>query len=256
MKFIAVLMIAVTLALPTFAEEKSVFGDLSKLKPTEDIKWIDETPQRPESYIGQLFLVDKNNETAPFYASVPVPVMVEEEPSIKKSVLMKSDKNGSVSFLDIFKVSGQKESIYQFQIVNSKKWSTNTSSPEYMKALAAFRNDPMTSAIFESSDITGVVMVTGIVQKKIWYKAYKKEGWGGGGTYFVKIDGNDYTSSEDYEESVKYGLLLRPIHWGKVYALPKLIINAKQVSNISTNAVLPKSVNDSVMKNVNVIWKQ
>lgn len=256
MKYIAVLLIAATTASSALAEEKSVFGDLNKLKPTEDIKWIDETPQRPESYVGQLFLVDKKNETSPFYASVPVPVLVEEEPSIKKSVLIKSDKNGSVSFLDIFKVGGQKESVYQFQIVNSKKWSANTSSPEYMKALATFRNDPMTSPIFESSEIIGVVMVTGIVQKKIWYKAYKKEGWGGGGTYYVKIEGSDYTSSDDYEESVKYGLLLRPIHWGKAYALPKIITNAKQVSDISVNAVLPKSVNDSVLKNANAIFRQ
>ena len=76
MKYIAVLLIAVTTVSPALAEDKSVFGDLNKLKPTEDIKWIDETPLRPESYIGQLFLVDKNNETSPFYASVPVPILL------------------------------------------------------------------------------------------------------------------------------------------------------------------------------------
>lgn len=70
MKCTVVLLLAVITASPALAEDKSVFGDLNKLKPTEDIKWIDETPQRPESYVGQLFLVDKDNETSPFYASV------------------------------------------------------------------------------------------------------------------------------------------------------------------------------------------
>ncbi len=249
-KAMKIILLALFAATPAIAEDGAVLFNIRKITPTDDVKWIDETPLRPESYIGQLFLIDKSNNSSPYFASIQVPVLVEEEPSIKKSILIKSTKDGSVSFLDMFKVSGMKETVYQFQIVNSKKWSANTSSPDYLKSIAAFRNDPMTAPIFESPDIAGIVMVTGVVQKKIWYKVFKKEGWGGSGTYFVKVDGSNYTSSDEYEETVKYGLLLRAISWGNTFALPKLITNLYQIRNIAENAHLPKGVNDSVVKSV------
>jgi hypothetical protein len=243
-KFQTILLMTLTIA-PAVAEENNVYGGIGKLKLSDDVTWIDETPLRPESYIGQLYVVDKKDLPSFYFASIPLPVAVEEEPSIKKSLLVKSTKDGSVSFLDIFKISGQKESVYQFQIVNSKKWSANSASPDYLKAITTFRNDPMTTTLFDSPETASVLMVTGVVQKKIWYKVFKKEGWGGSGTYYVKVEGNDYSSSDEYEESVKYGLLLRPIH-SVNHALPKHITSASQVEDVSKNTVLPKGVTDRV----------
>lgn len=254
MKYCFFVLTFFLISLSAYADDQKVYGDYASLKIEDDVKWIEETSIQPENYIGQIFLVKKDNSSIPFFAPVLVPIISEEEPTVKKSILIKSSKEGSVSFLELFKVSGQKESVYQFQIVNSKKWSANTRSPEYIKAVSGFRNDPTTSGIFESTEYVGVVMVTGVVAKKIWYKAYKKDGWSGGGTYYVKIDGSNYSSSEDYEETIKYGLLLRPIS-GFGYSLPKAIVNAKQVNDIGDKAKLDapitKSLNQGVQSFVN-----
>lgn len=237
------------ISLLAFADDQKVYGDYASLKIEDDVKWIEETSIQPENYIGQIFLVKRDNSTIPFFAPVLVPIISEEEPTVKKSILIKSSKEGSVSFLELFKVSGQKESVYQFQIINSKKWAANTRSQEYIKAVSNFRNDPTTSGIFDSTEYVGVVMVTGVVAKKIWYKAYKKDGWNGSGTYYVKIDGSSYSSSEDYEETTKYGLLLRPIS-GFGHILPKTIVNAKQVNDIGDNAKLDVSTTNSLSKGI------
>jgi hypothetical protein len=235
------------LASVALAQDQKVYGDYQKIKIEDDVRWIDETPARPEDYIGQVFLVKKDSSTIPYFAPVPVPILVEDTPAIKKSILIRSSKEGSVSFLDFFKLSGEKEAVYQFQIVNSRKWSADTKSKEYLKAIAAYRNDPTTASIFDSPDFSGVVMVTAVVAKKIWYKIYKKEGAGGGATYYVKVEGKEYFSSEDYEEAIKYGLLLRPLNgWG--FVLPKTILNAEQLT--TANVKLPNAVFQSLDRSI------
>jgi hypothetical protein len=89
------------------------------------------------------------------------------------------------------------------------------SNPEYVKSVAKFRNEPINAPVFESKDYDGVMMVTGVVVKKIWYKAYRKSNMLTNATYVVKVGGNTYATSEDHEETVKHGLLLRPLSgWG------------------------------------------
>ncbi len=88
-------------------------------------------------------------------------------------------------------------------------------------------------------------MVTGVISQKIWYKVYKKDGWTGSATYYVKVDGSDYSSSEDYEEVVKYGLILRPIS-GFGYSLPKVIVNPHQINDIGEKAMLNADVTNNL----------
>lgn len=213
------------------AQEQKVYGDYKQIKIEDDVRWIEETPQRPEEYIGQVFLVTKDNGTLPYFAPISLPILVEDIPAVKKSILIKATKDGSVSFLDFFRVSAKRETVYQFQIVNSRRWSADTKSKEYIKAISSFRNDPTTSSIFESKEFAGIVMVSAVVAKKIWYKVYKSESAGGGGTYFVKVDGTEYFGSEDYEEAIRYGLLVRPLS-GFGIQLPKTILNAAQITDM------------------------
>ncbi len=223
------------------AEEKIVFNDI---KIANSIKWIDETPLQPEDYIGQVWLVDKKEDTIPYFASIDVPIKKTDEPTVKKSILIKSSTDGSVSLLNLITLRTNEESVYQFQIVDNKKWAANQKDQNYIKQIAKFRNDPVSSGIFDDSEYKAIVMCTAVVQKKIWYKKFKKKGDGGSGAYIVKIDGNDYYSSEDYEEIVKYGMLIRPIN-GFGVKLPKTIINANQVETAISNAKIPqKTINN------------
>lgn len=235
------------------AEEKNSL--YKQLKIEDDIRWLDETPQSPEDYIGQVWLIQRNGESVPYHTPIAVPLKVFEEPTVKKSILVKSQADGSASFLDIVSVKGSDESVYQFQIVDSKKWSANAKDAKYAKAISSFRNDPMSVSIFNDNEYAGVVMCTAIVQKKIWYKSYKKKSWSGSGTYFVKIDGSDYYGSEDYEEIIKYGLLIRPIH-GFGYKLPKAILNSAQVETISEKMKIPVDVLNKVNFNVEELGKR
>lgn len=225
-------------------EEKDI-SLYKKFKIDDDVKWLDETPVKPEDYIGQLWVIQKNGDSMPFHTPINLPVQSFDEPTIKKSVLIKSGTDGTVSFLNLLSFKGEKESVYQFQIVDNKKWSANARDAKYVKAISVFRNDPITGNIFEENDFGGVVMCTAIVQKKIWYKNYKKKSWGMSGTYYVTFSGNDYYGSEDYEETVKYGLVLRPLN-GFGYKLPKTIVNSEQVEKGTKDIKIPAKVLDKL----------
>ena len=223
-----------------------VYGGYTTPKIDDEIQWIEETVS-PESYIGQIFLVKKDNSTIPFFAPIAIKSLAQEEPSIKKSILIKAAEDGSISLGNIFTIRGQTEKVFQFQIVNSKRWSADTKSSDYLKAISNFRNDPSTAPLFDSGDFAGIVMVTGVIERKIWYKAFSKKSWNGSGTYFVKIEGKAYESSEDYEEVIKYGLIIRPIN-GFGYILPKAVVSSQQINEISEKAVITPIISQNILQ--------
>lgn len=242
--------LSILLICSTQARSQSI--SIANLPIQETVKWIEETPENPEEYIGRIFVVSKNSTVTPHFRSIPVPFSVGEEPSIKKSKLLKAKADVGVSFADIVNLKASVESVYQFQIVNTRTWSAKAKDPAYVEAIAKFRNDAATSPLFTSSEVQAVLMCVGVVHRKVWYKVFKKQELFGGGTYLVRVDGTSYVGSEDYEEVVKYGLLIRPLK-GYGIDLPPAIANAKELERAVDNVSAIKEAT-KVLKNVGSIF--
>lgn len=231
----AILIVA---TLGCVAQETVSFGSVLRTLEFEDsVKWIGETPQRPEDYVGQVVLVYRDGTTEPFLYPIQFPVATTEDDSVKKSVLIKSGKEGTVTFGDIFSLVGARESVYQFQVVHNTKWAADRMTPAYYEAVQAFRT--YCGDLFTNPNYAGVLVCTGVVKKKIWYKVYhSREAGGAGSVYFVKVDGRDYWSSDEYEEKVLYGLLFRSLH-GFGDTLPATITTPEQITHLTEQSVVP-----------------
>lgn len=226
----ALIAVASVLAGPAFGQTIGV----NKLLLQESVKWIEETPNNPEEYIGRVLISDKAGNLTVHYQAIPIPFETVDEPSIKKSTLISAKANAGVSFADFLKLTASTESVYQFQIVNSRTWSAKSRDPKYLEELAKFRNSPTTAPLFASKEVDAVLLCVGVVQRKVWYKVYKKKEMFGSGTYVVNVNGSAYIGSEEYEEVVKYGLLIRPLH-GYGIMLPSTIANAAQLESVVDN---------------------
>ncbi len=231
------------------SQEQTIFGDMGSFKIADNIKWINETPERPEDLVGKIYLVAKDKSSTEYFVPINVPFVNEDKPSIKKSIIIKSNKDGKVGFLEYFSVSGKKNSVYEFQVVNDEVWSANQKSPQYLKAVSEFRNNSLVSPIFSSKDISEIFMVTGVFKRKIWYREFTETKKSGGISYFLKLDGNDYYSSANYEEKVKYGIQLKPIHSAK-FKLPSVVFSVDQVEKLSDKIIVKSDVLKGVTKAV------
>lgn len=226
--------------------------DIESVVIKESVKWIDETPQNPEEYIGRILVV-KDGKATVHYRALAVPVEVIDAPSIKKSTLITAKSNATIGFEGLVSIKATSDSVYEFQNVNTRTWSAKSREPAYVEAINKFRNDPTTSPLFSDTSVEAVLMCVGVVQKKIWYRSYKRQGFFGGGTYFVKLDGSTYSGSEEYEEVIKFGLLVRPIN-GYGVVLPPTIANSEEIRAVINNPAAIGQVN-SVLKNASSIFK-
>jgi hypothetical protein len=208
MKKLHTIAMALLTAAYAYADKPITFDSISLV---DSVKWIDETPLNPEAYIGQVTLVLKSGEAIPYAFPIPLPIKVEDEPVIKKSKLIYNKTEGKASFLGIFSIDALKESVYQFQIVNSKRWFAESSNPNFTKAVMEFTSNPLVKQqIMDDDDVQYAVFCTAIVSRKVWYKVYQKEGVAAGGQYYIKFEGKDYQGNEEYEEAIKYGMVVRP----------------------------------------------
>lgn len=221
--------------------------DINDVIIKDGVKWIDETPVNPEEYIGRIFVV-RSGIVTPHYQALALPFEVTETPTIKKSMLITAKSDASVSFADIVNIKATSDSVYEFQNVNTRTWSAKSKEPAYLDAIIKFRNGITSAPIFTDKTVEAVLMCVGIVEKKVWYRSYKKQGIFGAGTYFVKVGGSTYSGSEEYEEVIKFGLLVRPISGYGIY-LPPTIANAAELKSVVHNPQAITQTND-VLKNM------
>lgn len=256
MKKAIAILILLAISASVIAQENTVFGDINSFDIADNVKWINETPERPEDLIGKVYFVAKDKSSTEYFLPISVPYVNEDKPSIKKSIIVKSNKDGAIGFLEYFTISGKKNSVYEFQVVNDEVWSANQRSPDYLKAVTEFRNNPIVSPVFSSDDISDIFMVTGVFKRKIWYREFSEEEKSGSVSYFLKIDGKDYYSSATYEEVVKYGVQLKPIHSSR-FKLPSLVFSANQVEEISGKiSVRPEVLTGVVNAVANTVSEQ
>ncbi|MFC7443697.1 hypothetical protein C7H62_0236 [Mesoflavibacter sp. HG96] len=153
---------------------------------------------------------DVNNGYAEFSA-FPIPgVTVNENSKIKQPLKTKSfivDKKLSteVAFLSFLNSKLDNESLFSVIVYDQAVGLLNIQDPSYLSGMRIWiqQNDN----IINDPEICHLLVVTGMVQKNIIRKKYKKfEVKAKGGAYGLSVNGNLYTSTEDYSLDMRFGL--------------------------------------------------
>ena len=116
------LLLITTLAFPLlgFSQETTIFGDIGSFKIADNVKWINETPERPGDLVGKVYFVAKDKSSTEYFLPIDVPYVNEDKPSIKKSVIVKSSKDGQIGFLEYFTISGKRIAFTNFRLLMTK----------------------------------------------------------------------------------------------------------------------------------------
>ncbi len=144
---------------------------------------------------------------------------VDEDSKIKDPVKTKSfivDKKLSleVGALNYLTANLDAESAYSVIVFNQATGLVDTHDDSWYEGVQRWKID--NSELLNDENICYLLVITGVVQKTIIKKKYKKfEVKAKGGAYGINIGGQLYTSAEDYSLDTRFGLSLsvlrRPI---------------------------------------------
>jgi len=173
----------------------------------------------PYSLLGRVIEVrskdgkcDKNvNNGYAEFSAFPIPgVTVNENSKIKQPLKTKSfivDKKLSleVGFLSFLNSKLDNESLFSVIVYDQAVGLLKIQDPNYLTGMRMWIQQ--NENIINDPEICHLLVVTGMVQKNIIRKKYKKfDVKAKGGAYGLSVNGNLYTSTEDYSLDMRFGL--------------------------------------------------
>ena len=151
-----------------------------------------------------------NNGYAEF-STFPIPgIAVNEKSKLKQPLITKSfivDKKLSidVGFLNFLSTKLDNETLFSVIVYDQAVGLLNIQSSGYLSGMRMWMRQ--NQDLIEDPEVCHLLVVTGMVQKNIIRKRYKKFSTKAkGGAYGINVNGNLYTSSEDYSLDIRFGL--------------------------------------------------
>jgi len=129
-----------------------------------------------------------------------------KEPIKRQSILVDRKLSGEVSFLNYLTGEFEGESSFSLMVFDQAAGLVNRENDSWNKGVQFWMADNKVS-ILDDPSVCYVYAVIGFVQKYIIRRKYNKFTAGAkGGSFGVNLNGQLYTSSEDYSLDVRYGL--------------------------------------------------
>lgn len=172
---------------------------------------------------------DVNDGYAEF-SVFPIPgITVDENSKIKqpqktKSFLVDSKLSLEVGFLSFLNAELDTESLFSVIVYNQAVGLLEIHKPDYLNGLRTWIRENQN--LIDDPHICHLLVVTGMVQKHIIRKKYKKfDIKTKGGAYGLNVNGNLYTSTEDYSLDTRFGLSYQRIPIPNKINLPDFKLN-------------------------------
>lgn len=153
---------------------------------------------------------DVNNGYAEFSVFPIQGVTVNENSKIRqplktKSFIVDNKLSLEVGFLNFLNAKLDNESLFSVIVFDQAVGLLNIQDPNYLTGLRMWMQQ--NPNIINDPEVCHLLVVTGMVQKNIIRKKYKKfEIKAKGGAYGLSVNGSLYTSTEDYSLDMRFGL--------------------------------------------------
>lgn len=155
-----------------------------------------------------------------------------KEPIKRQSILVDQKLAVEVSFLNYLSAEFEGESSFSLMVFDQATGLVNRDSDTWNKGVQSWMADNK-ATILDDPAVCYVYAVIGFVQKYIIRRKYTKFTAGAkGGAFGVNLNGQLYTSAEDYSLDVRYGLqtviLKRPAVTKSLFAEKEVLAEAKE----------------------------
>ena len=133
------------------------------------------------------------------------PASVLTQPQKMKSRVINADVATKVGFLNMFSSQLDAKTVLSLIVFNQAGARVDDHDASWKEAVDAWQVANKT--VMDDADVCWVWAVKGFIQKNVVSRKFVSvKAGGGGGAYGVQIDGSAYTSSDDYEVDVRFGL--------------------------------------------------
>ncbi|MEN0048160.1 MAG: hypothetical protein AAF806_13955 [Bacteroidota bacterium] len=181
----------------------------------------------PYSILGKVIEIRKHNgvcpedytkvDVQPRYSIFPIPgVKIDEKSKIKqaqkvKSFIVDQSISAKAGVLDFLSAELDQSSAYSVIVNNQATGLIDMHDPSWITGVERWH--AMNKSLLTDPNICYLLVVIGMVQKNIIRKKYKKfDVKTKGGAYGININGQLYTSTEDYSLDTRFGLSVAVLH--------------------------------------------
>ncbi|MEM8510199.1 MAG: hypothetical protein AAF717_20365 [Bacteroidota bacterium] len=127
------------------------------------------------------------------------------QPVKRKSILVDKSLSAKISFLNYLQTELDFNSVFNVMVFDQAAGRINQRLPTWNTAISNWKEE--NKALMEDESICYLLAVTGVIQKNVIRKKYRKfEGKAKGGGWGLNLEGKLHTSNEDYSLDFRFGL--------------------------------------------------
>lgn len=188
--------------------------DFQRAFPTTDVlRYIanDTFMADPSKLLGKVYYETKGSrELIPFHTRVTVKADPESRltaPSTVSELIIESSRQASLEFLMFLSLSVGNEEVLELRVINNAAARAIDSGDGWDEALDKWHADDRCQALINDPEVTAISVVTGVIQKYLSSKKYRKfEAGIKGGYAGINVGGKLYTSSSEFQLDIVYGV--------------------------------------------------
>jgi hypothetical protein len=165
----------------------------------------------PASLLGKIFYEKEGEPTLKRWALSITPKVDEasvlKEPITRMELIVENKVAANIEFLSFLSSGLSSDEIYEVKVIDNAVVRLVDHGEEWEKCLISWMQSPFNHEIINDPKVKSIGIVTGVVQKFIISKKYKKfDASVKGGAYGVNVGGELYTSTTEYSFDTRYGI--------------------------------------------------
>ncbi len=216
----------------------------------------------PGAWLGKIFYEAKGDPTLiPFI--LPIKGVVDKDsvlksPQTRKEMILDSKAAGSLGIMSYLSLSISQNEVFEFRVIDNTAARMVDTGDEWQASLEKWMATDLAKKIINDPEVERIGVVTGVVQKYVSTKKYKKfEVSAKGGAFGVNVGGELYTSSSEYALDIVYGLDLvylpkttRQAEFRNIIANNARITDRRQITTLDTKFIAGVALNKGLLPNV------
>jgi hypothetical protein len=232
----------------------ATLNDLRQALPTTDVlRYIknDTFIADPTRLLGRVYYEIAGSSVLKAFV-IRIPVEVDKD-SLQKSPLTRSElvidqrMSTSAEVLSFVSFSLTKDELYELRVIDNAGGRALDSGNPWEKAINEWLDNSVCKTLINDDNVGAISVVTGVVQKYLTSKKYRKfEAGAKGSGWGVNVAGNLYTSSSEFQLDVIYGLDL--VHLPRAKNVKEFAENVAQGVRLTASSPELASVNEMFSK--------
>lgn len=231
-------------------EVKKQFDSKESLRYIKNDTYI----ANPSGLLGKVFYEKKNSDDLEAFI-FPISGKVNSEsvlksPQTRVEMILDSKAAGSIGIMSYLSLTLCENEVFEFRVIDNTAARIIDNGDEWEKSILKWLDSPISKTIIDDNNVERIGVVTGIVQKYISTKKYKKfETNVKGGAFGVNVGGELYTSSSEYALDIVYGLDL--VYLPKVTTKKEFVEVIKKDERI-TDKVQIQEMDRKLINSINI----